>query len=176
MRTGGSVKHPGDEHLSEKLGRGRAGKRRRKLEEKETEKLMEKLMEREGKGGSTGAKYLAAIDAKNKNMNKVKKGPKGAGEGGSGTDALDGEVDGENDEADAARKRVFGAEAVKKIGFDPTSKRGERDEDQSKRVSRWSRERERHASADGRGTVGGKFEEPESGRRGAEAWKTERAE
>ena len=109
-RSDGGLKHFGDEHLSEKLGRGRAEKKRRKMEDQMAEAALERLLDRDGKSGSTGAKYLTALDKR-----KGKKGGEDVGE---------------------ERKRPFSAHAIKTIGFDPTSRQALRDgEDRAKRVS-----------------------------------------
>ena len=61
-RSDGGLKGLGDEHLSEKLGRNRASKRKRANEAAEAEKTLQALLERDGRGGSTGGKYLAALN------------------------------------------------------------------------------------------------------------------
>lgn len=84
------------------------------MEEKEAEEALGRLLEGDGGRGSTGAKYLAVLD---KRKTKVKKGIEG-------------------EEGKERKMRPFSAGAIKKIGFDPTS-RGPRDgEDVAKRVSR----------------------------------------
>ena len=122
MRTDGGLKSFGDEHLPEKLGRGRAERKRRKLEEKEAEEALSKLLEKDGNNGSTGAKYLAKIG---RSVPQTAKTPHKQAET-TGQEALD----------EADRKRPFGVTAVRRIGFDPTARAGQRDdEDQAKRVS-----------------------------------------
>ena len=112
-RTDGGLRGLGDEHLGEKLGRRRAEKRKKRDEEKETEEALKRLMARDGAAQSTGGRYLAlagvGVDGKKK---------KGVGH--------------EGDD----RKRAFSAQAIQRIGFDPTLHLGgRRPEDQSKRVS-----------------------------------------
>lgn len=117
----------GDEHLSEKLGRNRAGKRKRAVEAVETEKALSALLAKDtGVGGSsTGGKYLAILRKANGELDK--KGKNGRGRNGAG----EGEGLVEED-----RKRPFSAGAIKRIGFDPTARRGTRDEaETAKRVS-----------------------------------------
>jgi len=119
--TPGAFRGLGDEHISEKLGRGRMEKRKRRIEEKEAEQMLEKLLEKDGGGGggSTGGKYLAALG---KSMNRGKT-EKGGGEG-------------KQEEEEENRKRPFSAGAIKRIGFDPSSKVGQRDiGDKTSRVS-----------------------------------------
>ena len=120
MRSDGEVKTFGDEHLSEKLGRGRAGKKKRKMEEREAEEALSRLLEKDGGNGTTGAKYLAKLGKKF-------------------APALNGRQSNGSSEAEGVleldRKRPFGVNAVRRIGFDPTAKPGQRDdEDKSKRV------------------------------------------
>ena len=118
----------GDEHISEKLGRGRAGKRKRAVEASETEKALSALLQKDGAGGSTGGKYLAMLRKTNPAIAAV--GGKGKGKAASGEG--EGGEEGESEE----RKRPFSAGAIKRIGFDPTAKRGERnDEETARRVS-----------------------------------------
>ncbi|ORX36122.1 hypothetical protein BD324DRAFT_652025 [Kockovaella imperatae] len=105
-RSDGGLRSFGNEHLSEKLGRGRAERRKRRLEEQDAEEAISKLL-KEDKNGSTGAKYLAKL-------------------GKSVTQAKESVED---------RKRPFGVHAVRRIGFDPTLKAGQRDdEDHAKRM------------------------------------------
>lgn len=114
-RTEGSLRGLGDEHLSEKLGRRRAEKRKKKDEERETEEALKRLMQRDGAAQSTGGRYLAQIG-----VDVGGKGKKGA----------------QAEEEEKSRKRAFSAQAIKRIGFDPTSQfGGHRSEDKSKRVS-----------------------------------------
>lgn len=113
-RTDGGLRGLGDEHLGEKLGRRRAEKRKKRDEEKETEEALKRLMARDGAAQSTGGKYLAQI---------------GVEVGGKGKKPKAG------DEVDD-RKRAFSAQAIKRIGFDPTLPVGGRGpEDKGKRVS-----------------------------------------
>jgi minichromosome maintenance protein 10 len=112
-RTDGGLRGLGDEHLGEKLGRRRAEKRKKRDEERETEEALKRLMARDGAAQSTGGKYLTQIG--------VEVGGKKAKKGG--------------DEGDG-RKRAFSAQAIKRIGFDPTLPVGGRGpEDRGKRVS-----------------------------------------
>ncbi|WVQ68779.1 uncharacterized protein L199_006988 [Kwoniella botswanensis] len=105
----GGLKGFGEEYLSEKLGsRSKSEKRKRHLEEKMAEKALQGLLDREGRGGSTGAKYLAVLD---KDKESKKKKQKKVGKEDNGGEEIE-------------RKRPFGAEAIKKIGFDPTSRSG----------------------------------------------------
>ncbi|WWC67476.1 uncharacterized protein I206_101384 [Kwoniella pini CBS 10737] len=108
----GGLKGYGEEHLSEKLGRNRAEKRKRQLEDRQAERALQNLLAREGQSGSTGAKYLSILDKDKVKAKKVKK--------------LEGEIDLE-------KKRPFGADAIKKIGFDPTSRSRIRDDEDVQR-------------------------------------------
>lgn len=113
-RTDGGLRGLGDEHLGEKLGRRRAEKRKKRDEEKETEEALKRLMSRDGAAQSTGGKYLTQI---------------GVDVGGKKAKKASGE-DGDD------RKRAFSAQAIKRIGFDPTLPVGGRaPEDRGKRVS-----------------------------------------
>jgi hypothetical protein len=86
------------------------------MEDRVAEAALAKLLERDGNGGSTGAKYLAALD-------KGREMAKGNWRG----------VEGDGEEGE--RRRPFSASAVKRIGFDPIG-RGPRDgQDAAKRVS-----------------------------------------
>ncbi|KAK4686314.1 minichromosome maintenance protein 10, partial [Tremellales sp. Uapishka_1] len=94
----------GHEFLSEKLGRRRGEKRKRQMEEKETEESLKRLLERDGKLGSTGAQYLMAL-AKRKGKGKEREIPGAT-------------------EQEPERRRPFNAEAIKRIGYDPTHRAG----------------------------------------------------
>ena len=119
-RSDGGLRHFGDEHLAEKLGRRRAERTKRKRDDKIAEATLSRLLEHDGNTGSTGAKYLAAVDKGDMGKKKKK------------TQASEKECEGEEEER---RKRPFSAEAVKRIGFDPTSRHVHEGEDKGKRVS-----------------------------------------
>lgn len=119
----------GEEHIGEKFGRGRAGKRKRAVEAAETEKALSALLQKDGAGGSTGGKYLALLRKSNPAISAI---GQGKGKEKQSTAGRMEEEDGESEE----RKRPFSAGAIKRIGFDPTAKRGERnDEETARRVS-----------------------------------------
>ena len=131
-RSDGSLKQFGDEHLSEKLGRGRAERKKRKSEEKEAEEALGRLLEKEGKNGSTGAKYLSSLGKFNMlgNLHKAGKGDR--------TQNLSLSDGADDTEPEANRKRPFDAVAIKRIGFDPSARHSQnRSESQEKRVSSW---------------------------------------
>ena len=87
------------------------------------EEALAKLLEKDGRSGSTGAKYLAALE-------RERDKGKGNGKGRKENDRNGREEDGEE------RKRPFSASAIKRIGFDPTSRHGAREgEDAARRVS-----------------------------------------
>jgi hypothetical protein len=114
-RTEGGLRHHGDEHLGEKIGRRGAEKRKKKDEDRAAEESLKRLLGREGIQHSTGGKYLAQLGV------EVGKG-KGKGE-------REGE---EKDEV----SRAFSAKRIKAIGFDPTIGVGQRrPNDKAKRVS-----------------------------------------
>jgi hypothetical protein len=114
-RTEGGLRHHGDEHLGEKIGRRGAEKRKKKDEDRAAEESLKRLLGREGIQHSTGGKYLAQLGV------NVGKG-KGKGE-------KEGE---EKDEV----SRAFSAKRIKAIGFDPTIGVGQRrPNDKAKRVS-----------------------------------------
>ena len=98
----------GDEFISEKLGRKRTERQKRKLEEKETEEALKKLMQ--NGSGTTGGRYLKAVRAN-----------------------VDLERNIEDEEE--GKKRPFSAMAIKRIGFDPSSRSLRGGEDVQKRVS-----------------------------------------
>ncbi|OCF40221.1 hypothetical protein I317_05978 [Kwoniella heveanensis CBS 569] len=108
----------GNEFLSEKLGRNRAGKRKRQLEEQEAERALEQLLERDGGlgGGSTGGKYLAILG---------KEKAKEVAGGSAGKTVMPA--------SQIERKRPFSASAIKRIGFDPTARSGARDGEDAQR-------------------------------------------
>lgn len=86
------------------------------MEDRVAEAALAKLLERDGNSGSTGAKYLAALDKGREMAKRNWRGVEGDGEEGE-------------------RRRPFSASAVKRIGFDPIG-RGPRDGDDAvKRVS-----------------------------------------
>ena len=120
----------GDEYLSERLGRGRADKKKRLRDAAETEKALNALLDREAGNSSAGGKYLAVI---RKAHGELGPGAKGKGKGKGKGDDLAGTGD---EEGDVEKKRPFSAGAIKRIGFDPTARRGERNEEETaKRVS-----------------------------------------
>ncbi|WRT65218.1 uncharacterized protein IL334_002161 [Kwoniella shivajii] len=121
----GGLKGFGQEYLSEKLGRSRAEKRKRQLEDKEAEKALERLLEREGQSGSTGAKYLSVIEQEREKSDKKKISISKNGKSEKNRDNVG--ID------EMERKRPFGAEAIKRIGFDPTSRAGNRDSEDVQR-------------------------------------------
>ncbi|WWC58986.1 uncharacterized protein I303_101532 [Kwoniella dejecticola CBS 10117] len=114
----GGLKGYGEEHLSEKLGRNRAEKRKRQMEERHAERALQDLLAREGQSGSTGAKYLSILEKDRLRLQSNKKAKKK-----------------DDDDVLLEKKRPFGAEAIKRIGFDPTSRTRIRDdEDVQKRL------------------------------------------
>jgi hypothetical protein len=114
-RTEGGLRHHGDEHLGEKIGRRGAEKRKKKDEDRAAEESLKRLLGREGIQHSTGGKYLAQLGV------EVGKG-KGKGER-------------ETEEKDEV-SRAFSAKRIKAIGFDPTIGVGQRrPNDKAKRVS-----------------------------------------
>ncbi|WWD21887.1 hypothetical protein CI109_106375 [Kwoniella shandongensis] len=116
----GGLKGFGNEFLSEKLGRNRAGKRKRQLEEKEAEKALERLLESDT--GSTGGKYLNVLERERVKEAKLKQKE-------SGGEAVVSSQEREE------KKRPFNALAIRRIGFDPTARTGQRDgEDLQKRL------------------------------------------
>lgn len=104
-RTEGAIAPIGDPDLANKLGRNTAIKRKRKMEEAEAEAALTRMFEKNGDGTSAGAKYLQALG----------KAPTAEKEPGW----------------EEKSKRVYSAQAIKRIGFDPT---GRRDENAEKRV------------------------------------------
>jgi minichromosome maintenance protein 10 len=120
----------GNEYLSEKLGRGIATKKKRQLEAAETERALSALLQNDTgfAGGSTGGKYLAVLRKQNAALGADGKG-KGKDKGeGTGAADLASSV-----ETERERKRVFDADAIKRIGFDPTARRGQRNEEETKK-------------------------------------------
>lgn len=112
----------GDEHLSEKLGRGRAEKRRKRLSEKESEEALNRLVGRkEGVGGQyleAAARHRQSQEQRDgSDASKAKGGGKGKSKGGSGADVGLGQEDSKDDNA----RKAFSADSIKKIGFDPTN-------------------------------------------------------
>ena len=108
------MRHHGDEHLGEKIGRRGAEKRKKKDEDRAAEESLKRLLGREGIQHSTGGKYLAQLGV------DVGKG--------KGKDGKKGE--------EAEISRAFSAKRIKAIGFDPTVGVGQRrPNDKAKRVS-----------------------------------------
>jgi minichromosome maintenance protein 10 len=155
VRTGGNdfggLKHFGDEHLADKLGRSRAQRRKRKVEEREAEEALVRLVDR----GSMGGKYLAAAERyEAAKRSEESKGSKGSGlENSTGSkrsivqtkQGKPGEREkrksrsgqcGVEDESEMnpTSKRPFSAMAIKRIGFDPTQ--GQRADDGGDRERR----------------------------------------
>ncbi|AFR95873.1 hypothetical protein CNAG_06588 [Cryptococcus neoformans var. grubii H99] len=104
----------GDENIAGRLGRSRAEKKKRRQQKKEAEKEFQVLYERERGigGGTTGGMYLEALKRKHKKEESLSEG----------------------DEDELERKPVFSAEAIKRIGYDPSAKRGQfsKEEDQKR--------------------------------------------
>lgn len=116
-RTEGGLRHHGDEHLGEKIGRRGAEKRKKKDQDRAAEESLKRLLGREGIQHSRGGKYLAQLGV------EVGKGK------GKGKDEKEGE---EKEEI----SRAFSAKRIKAIGFDPTIGVGQRrPNDKAKRVS-----------------------------------------
>jgi minichromosome maintenance protein 10 len=114
-RTEGGLRHHGDEHLGEKIGRRGAEKRKKRDEDRAAEESLKRLLGREGIQHSTGGKYLAQLGV------DVGKG-KGKGE--------------KKGEEKEEVSRAFSAKRIKAIGFDPTIGVGQRrPDDRAKRVS-----------------------------------------
>ncbi|KAL1408137.1 hypothetical protein Q8F55_004940 [Vanrija albida] len=99
--TPGGIPAFGDAHLSERLGRSQAEKRKRKAEEAQAEAALERLFKRQGGDAGVAADYLSSIGV------------------------------GKKKEPPADGKRAFSAQAVRRIGFDPS---GRRDDDAEKRL------------------------------------------
>ncbi|RXK39603.1 hypothetical protein M231_03105 [Tremella mesenterica] len=159
--TEGGLRRFGDEHLSEKLGRGRAEKRKRRIQEKEAEEMLNKMID----GQTTGGKYLSVIRTSTqgkRNLSDSKAGGVGrsrvTGAGNSKKRVSEGsksqrerdekhgseesrenkedrEKEEEDMEEERERKKPFSAGAIKLIGFDPTRGNGREGEDLKKRVS-----------------------------------------
>jgi hypothetical protein len=104
-RTEGGLKHHGDEHLGEKIGRRGAEKRKKKDEDRAAEESLKRLLGRDGIQHSTGGKYLAQLGV---DVGKSK----GKGE--------------KNGEEKEEVSRAFSAKRIKAIGFDPTIGVGQR--------------------------------------------------
>jgi minichromosome maintenance protein 10 len=132
-RTDGGLRSFGDEKLSEKLGRSRAERKKRKLEAEQADQVLNDLLGKDGGGGmTTGGKYLAQVEKANAARVAESDKAKGKDKGKGKADQKDKGKEGE----DVDPKRVFSAGAIRKIGFDPTARRGERDgEETQKRVS-----------------------------------------
>lgn len=118
VRANGSegLKGWGEEHLSEKLGRSRADKRKRRLEEKEAEEALSRMMmQKEGVGG----KYLVAAANHRRADDEMGKNGKRA----QNDAAMRRKADTEKiqDVALNVGKKPFSAQSIKRIGFDPTN-------------------------------------------------------
>jgi minichromosome maintenance protein 10 len=111
-RTPGGFKGFGEEHVGEKLGRGRAERKKRQREEREAEEALRRMVDK----GSTGGKYLAVIERHRA------KDAAGDDKGGI-KDRKGGE-----DEREVESKRPFSADTIKRIGFDPTRIAGRENE------------------------------------------------
>lgn len=98
--TPGAIPSFGEAHLGERMGRSQAEKRKRKVEEAEAEAALERLFKRQGGDAGVATDYLASIGV------------------------------GKKKELPADAKRTFSAEAIKRIGFDPS---GRRDDNAAKR-------------------------------------------
>jgi minichromosome maintenance protein 10 len=126
----------GDEHLGERLGRGRADTKKRLREAAETEKALNALLDKEAGNSSAGGKYLAVIRKAHGELGPGAKRSQGNA-GATARDPSGGSRYGVGgaEELDTERKRPFSAGAIKRIGFDPTARRGERNEEETaKRV------------------------------------------
>jgi minichromosome maintenance protein 10 len=106
----------GPEYVEEKIGRGREERVKRKREEKATEAMLNKML---GSGSRTGAGMVQKARAVMKEL----KGGKTAT-----TAAV----------IAAKAGRGYSAEAIKKLGFDPGAKRGQKGDFDTRRKVSWA--------------------------------------
>jgi minichromosome maintenance protein 10 len=97
----------GPEYVSEKIGRGREEKAKRRREEKETEEMLGRLLGREG-GGQGDRNAAAGAVRKAREVMQTLKGGKPA----------------VKRQGQECRKSAYSAEAIKRLGFDPISRGG----------------------------------------------------
>jgi minichromosome maintenance protein 10 len=98
----------GPEFVSEKIGRGREEKAKRRREERETDEMLHRLLGRDG-GGDGDRNAAAGAVRKAREVMKTLKGDKDAKVTKKGKNC---------------RKVAYSAEAIKRLGFDPVVKFG----------------------------------------------------
>lgn len=116
----------GPEYVSEKIGRGREERAKRRREEQKTDEMLSRLLGRDG-GGDGDRNAAAGAVRKAREVMKTLKGDK------------DTEVKKKKAEKDR-RKTSYSAEAIKKLGFDPIAKGGREnnEEDIQRKVNPFS--------------------------------------
>jgi minichromosome maintenance protein 10 len=97
-----------DEFVHEKLGREKGRSLKRRKDEKREEEALKSFLEKEMKSGSTGAKYLRAIQELQSSKDKGQEKPTTA-------------PTEERAEEGASSTTPFRAETVRKIGFNPAA-------------------------------------------------------
>ena len=105
----GGLKGWGDEHLSEKLGRNRAEKRKKRMSERDAEEALNKLV---GRKEGVGGQYLAAAARHREKQDEAN---------GLSARKAKRKSQVEEEEEEEMTKKAFSVESIKKIGFDPTN-------------------------------------------------------
>lgn len=101
-----------DEFVHEKMGREKGRKLKRRRDEKKEEEALQSFLDKEMSSGSTGAKYLKAIQELNGSKDKTKA---------KGGEILEqGSEPGKVGE-DTTSTTPFRAETIRKIGFNPAA-------------------------------------------------------
>lgn len=116
IRSGGQeggLKGWGDEHLGEKLGRSRAEKRKKRMNDKEAEEALSRLV---GQKQGVGGQYLAAADRHRKAQEEAEEALSGRAKR-----VKRPEKDKVEEGGEEVTRKTFSADSIKKIGFDPTS-------------------------------------------------------
>lgn len=103
-----------DEFVHEKMGREKGRKLKRKKDERQEEEALQSFLDKEMSSGSTGAKYLRAIQELNGSKDKEK----GKGKSSEMSDQAAAPV---KDGEDGASITPFRAETIRKIGFNPAA-------------------------------------------------------
>jgi hypothetical protein len=102
-----------DEFVHEKMGREKGRKLKRRKDEQREEEALQSFLDKEMSSGSTGAKYLRAIQELNNSKDK----DKGKGKSSEKTDQGSAPPKAEED----ASATPFRAETIRKIGFNPAA-------------------------------------------------------
>lgn len=111
-----------DKAVGEVMGRERHEKKRRQAEKVAQEKELDKLIEMDGRQSTAARAVLMARQAMAAKQKPTVANPKGKGKAAPSPDILADALEATASDAKLANKRVFSATAIKRIGFDPSTR------------------------------------------------------